>query len=58
MGPATGPSRSNDEADILPYALSNEAIIVTSNWRDFTRFDTDDHYGCIVEFGQDQSVSQ
>lgn len=49
---------ADDEEDVLPYALEHEAVVVTSNWRDFARFDPDDHYGCIVEFGQDESAME
>lgn len=30
-------------------------MFVTANWRDFTRFDQHRHYGCLVEFGQDET---
>lgn len=49
---------ADDEQDLLPYALANEAIIVTANWRDFSRFDPEDHYGCLIEFGQDESAME
>jgi hypothetical protein len=49
---------ADDEADVMPYARNHNAVLVTANWRDFTRFDPDRHYGCLIEFGQDESAME
>lgn len=46
---------ADDEDDVMPYARENDAVLVTANWRDFTRFEPDRHDGCLVEFGHDET---
>lgn len=49
---------ADDEDDVMPYARDHEAVLVTANWRDFTRFDPDCHYGCFIEFGHDETAME
>lgn len=44
----------DDEDDVMPYARDHDAVLVTANWRGFTRFEPDRHDGCLVEFGHDE----
>lgn len=39
---------ADDEADILPYALSHDCIVVTSDVSDFGGLDADAHAGVVL----------
>jgi hypothetical protein len=47
---------AEDVDDVICYAVANDAIVVTSNWRDFSRFDTSLHNGVLVAFDNEATA--
>ena len=39
---------ADDEADVLPYAVEHDLIVVTSDVKDFSNLDRDEHAGVVI----------